>query len=66
MRIIDRYIMKRMVVNFILLFLLLYLFATTIDIILNLEQFDDVARARLGEDAGFLRRMFVSLLPEST
>ncbi|MCH2148963.1 MAG: LptF/LptG family permease [Phycisphaerales bacterium] len=61
MRIIDRYIMKRMVVNFILLFLLLYLFATTIDIILNLEQFDDVARARLGEDAGFLRRMFVSL-----
>ena len=35
MRIIDRYIMKRMVVNFILLFLLLYLFATTIDIILS-------------------------------
>ncbi|MDG2291930.1 MAG: LptF/LptG family permease [Phycisphaerales bacterium] len=61
MRIIDRYIMKRMVVNFILLFLLLYLFATTIDIILNLEQFDDVARSRLGDDAGFLKRMFVSL-----
>jgi len=61
MRIIDQYIMKRMVVNFILLFLLLYLFATTIDIILNLEQFDDVARSRLGDDAGFLKRMFVSL-----
>lgn len=61
MRIIDRYIVKRMVVNFILLFFLLYLFAATIDIILNLEQFDDVARERLGDESGFLQRMFVSL-----
>jgi lipopolysaccharide export LptBFGC system permease protein LptF len=61
MRIIDRYIVKRMVMNFILLFFLLYLFAATIDIILNLEQFDDVARERLGDESGFLQRMFVSL-----
>ena len=61
MRIIDRHIMKRMVVNFILLFFLLYLFAATIDIILNLEQFDDVARERLGDESGFMQRMFVSL-----
>lgn len=51
-----------MLVNFIILFLLLYLFAATIDVILNLERFDEVARARLPEDAGLVRRLFTSLL----
>ena len=53
MRILDRHIMVRMSLNFVLLFLLLYLFAATIDVILNLEHFDEVARQRLGDDAGF-------------
>ena len=61
MRILDRHIMVRMSLNFILLFLLLYLFAATIDVILNLEHFDEVARQRLGDDAGFFDRMLTSL-----
>ncbi|MAA52727.1 MAG: hypothetical protein CMJ41_06875 [Phycisphaerae bacterium] len=62
MQILDRYIVVRVLVNFIILFLLLYLFAATIDVILNLERFDEVARARLSEDAGLLRRIVTSLL----
>ena len=62
MQILDRYIVVRVLVNFIILFLLLYLFAATIDVILNLERFDEVARARLPEDAGMLRRIGTSLL----
>ena len=62
MQILDRYIVVRVLVNFIILFLLLYLFAATIDVILNLERFDEVARARLSEDAGLLRRIGTSLL----
>ena len=61
MQILDRYIVVRVLVNFIILFLLLYLFAATIDVILNLERFDEVARARLPEDAGLFRRMVASL-----
>ena len=61
MRILDRYIIIRMLMNFIILFLLLYLFAATIDVILNLEHFDEVARQRLGDDAGFFSRMLTSL-----
>jgi len=61
-QILDRYIVVRVLVNFIILFLLLYLFAATIDVILNLERFDEVARARLSEDAGLLRRIVTSLL----
>ena len=38
MRTLDRYIVIRLLVNFIILFMLLYLFAATIDVILNLEE----------------------------
>tara|TARA_B100001059_G_C17833753_1_gene586502 strand:- start:2848 stop:3981 length:1134 start_codon:yes stop_codon:yes gene_type:complete len=61
-KILDRYIMIRVLVNFFILFLLLYLFAATIDVILNLEQFDEVARERLPDDAGLLRRLVMALL----
>lgn len=61
MRTLDRYIVIRLLVNFIILFMLLYLFAATIDVILNLERFDEVARARLDDDAGLFRRVLASL-----
>ena len=53
--------MIRMLTNFVLLFLFLYLFAATIDIILNLDRFDEIARSRLGDDAGIFRRIVASL-----
>jgi len=53
--------MIRMVTNFVLLFMFLYLFAATIDIILNLDRFDDIARSQLGEDAGIIPRIATSL-----
>ena len=61
-QILDRYIVIRVLVNFLILFLLLYLFAATIDIILNLERFDEVARDRLPEDVGLIRRLSMAFL----
>jgi len=60
-RILNRHIMIRMLTNFVLLFMFLYLFAATIDIILNLDRFDEIARSRLGDDAGIFRRIVASL-----
>lgn len=53
--------MIRMLSNFVLLFLFLYLFAATIDIILNLDRFDELARSQLGDDASMFRRIVESL-----
>ncbi len=61
MRILNRHIMIRMLTNFVLLFLFLYLFAATIDIILNLDRFDEIARSRLDDDAGMFQRIAASL-----
>ncbi|MHC4107978.1 MAG: LptF/LptG family permease [Planctomycetota bacterium] len=60
---IDRYIAGRFLTNFVILFALLYLFGTAIDLILNLDPFVDETRRRVGEDAGLLERclMFVRL-----
>ena len=57
---IDRHIAFRMLANFGLLFLLLYLFAVVIDIILNLEAFSSIAKETLPEDAGTIRHILTS------
>ena len=49
MSLLDRYIFARFLVNFALLFSLLCLFAATIDVVLNLDEFVDVAND--GDDA---------------
>ena len=61
MGILNRHIMIRMMTNFVFLFLFLYLFAATIDIILNLDRFDEIARSQLGDEAGMFRRIAASL-----
>jgi len=52
MHLIDRHILARFGVNFLILFVLLYVFAVSIDLILNLDKFVDVARSSAGEGAG--------------
>jgi lipopolysaccharide export system permease protein len=54
MFLIDRYIFIRFVSNFVLLFLLLSVFAIAIDAILHLDRFVDAAREVLGREAGTL------------
>jgi lipopolysaccharide export system permease protein len=48
---LDRYILARFFTNFIVLFALLFIFATTIDLILHLDRFIDAARDAMGDDA---------------
>ena len=55
---IDRHIAIRMLGNFVLLFLLLYLFAVVIDVMLNLDAFSDAASKSLPDDAGGLRKVY--------
>jgi lipopolysaccharide export system permease protein len=54
MLLIDRYILTRFATNFVILFLLLFIFAATIDLILNLDRFIDAGRAKAGAGAGFM------------
>src|SRR5437868_10366079 len=51
---IDRYILIRFIVNFIMLFSLLFVFAVAIDLILHLDDFVDSARTAAGPDGGGL------------
>ncbi|MDG2423466.1 MAG: LptF/LptG family permease [Phycisphaerales bacterium] len=57
---IDRHVGLRMLANFVLLFILLYLFAAVIDIILNLEVFSTIADKSLPEEAGTIRRILAA------
>jgi len=52
--VIDRYIIRRFLANFALLFALLFVFAISIDVILQLDRFVEVARRIVGEEAGAL------------
>ena len=52
MSLIDRHIIARFLWNFTILFLLLYVFAVAIDMILNLDHYVDAARTLAGDDAG--------------
>ena len=58
---IDRYIVGRVLLNFVLLFAVLYLFAATIDIILNLDEFTELAVRKIGEDSSWFWRLIVAL-----
>jgi len=58
---LDRHIAARVLLNFVLLFAALYLFAATVDIILNLDEFTKAAEKDLGEDAGWLSRLGLAL-----
>lgn len=51
MLLIDRYIIRRFLWNFAVLFVALFLFAAAIDLILNLDKFVDAAYESLGSDA---------------
>ena len=57
----DRHIMTRLLLNFVLLFAVLYLFAATIDVILNLDEFMKLAKQSLGEDAGWLSTLVTAM-----
>jgi lipopolysaccharide export system permease protein len=53
--IIDRHILVRFFTNFFILFVLLFIFAVAIDLILNLDKFVKAAREIAGPDASSLR-----------
>lgn len=53
MFLLDRYILGRFLVNFVILFALLFVFASAVDLILHLDRFVDAARERAAE-AGFV------------
>ncbi len=55
MRIIDRYIIVRFLANFVTLFCLLFVFAITIDLILQLDNFVEAAHTIAGKDAGWMK-----------
>lgn len=52
MSILDRHILIRFLVNFALLFTLLFVFAVAVDLILQLDKFVEVVRSRIGSEAG--------------
>jgi lipopolysaccharide export LptBFGC system permease protein LptF len=54
MSLIDRYILWRFLANFALLFVLLYLFATAIDLMHALDKFIEVAASAAGDEAGIV------------
>jgi lipopolysaccharide export LptBFGC system permease protein LptF len=54
MNLIDRYILLRFLVNFAVLFVLLFLFAISIDLILALDRFVEAAHKEADEEAGAL------------
>jgi lipopolysaccharide export LptBFGC system permease protein LptF len=58
---IDRYIVQRFLANFVILFVLLFLFAAGIDLILNLDEFVSAARGQAGDEAGALRRLALTI-----
>lgn len=64
MKLLDRYILRQFVVNFIILFFVLYLFSCMIDLFLNLEEFADAASQSLGggEHGGWERFRMTAIL----
>ncbi len=54
MLLIDRYIIIRFLLNFVILFSLLFMFAISVDLILQLDRFVDAARRDAGDEAGML------------
>ena len=54
---IDRYIVRRFLANFFILLILLFVFAVSIDLLLELDEFVEVARDTVGPDGGFLAQL---------
>ncbi len=59
---LDRDIAGRFLLNFVLLFGVLYLFAATIDVILNLDEFTRLAEREVGEEGSWVRSMAVTIM----
>jgi lipopolysaccharide export LptBFGC system permease protein LptF len=57
MKLLTTHIMKRMVINFVVLFTLIFLLGAVIDIIVNLDEFDKIASLMAG-DGGFFARVY--------
>jgi len=57
MKLLTLYIMKRMAINFVVLFTLFFLLGAVIDIIINLDEFDKIA-GEISEDGGIFARIF--------
>ena len=55
MKLLTLYIMKRMAINFVVLFTLFFLLGAVIDIIINLDEFDKIAGEISGEGGIFAR-----------
>ena len=53
-----KHIMKRMILNFIILFILFFTLGAVIDIIVNLDEFDKAARL-LASEKGLIDRFIV-------
>jgi lipopolysaccharide export LptBFGC system permease protein LptF len=53
---LDRHIIRRFLTNFVILFLLVYLLATSIDIILQVDEFMQAVDQSAGVDAGWFER----------
>ena len=56
MLLIDRYIIGRFLANFFILLMLLFTFAVAIDLLLELDEYLDVARASVDPEAGMIAR----------
>jgi lipopolysaccharide export LptBFGC system permease protein LptF len=54
MTLLDRYIARRFLANFAILTALLFAFAVSVDLLLQLDEYVDAARARVGKEAGLL------------
>ncbi|MGI9014377.1 MAG: LptF/LptG family permease [Phycisphaerales bacterium] len=54
---VDRYLIRRFLTNFVILFLLMYILATSIDVILQLDEFMKAVRARDGQDNTLLQTL---------
>ncbi len=60
---LTRYIIKRMIFNFVVLFSLFYFLGATIDIIVNLDEFVTTA-SRMSKDSGFIMK-FIAIVKVS-
>lgn len=61
MTILDRHITARFLANFVILLVLLFVFAVSIDLILQFDRFVDMARAKTSPDAGAARLVLTLL-----
>lgn len=57
MRLIDRYIMGRFIGNFCILMMLLFVFAVSIDLLLELDEYVEVAEEQIGPDGSSIAKV---------